>query len=73
VDKIKETGLHPVQGKHGIYFEEARLVLGCRKIYTQDVDPTRFLDPAIDGHYGAKDYHRMYLGEIMECLEKNKS
>ena len=69
VDKIKATGLTPVQADSGaVYFAEARIVLECRKIYFQDIDPTNFLDPTIAGNYPAKDYHRMYMGEIVKCM-----
>ena len=51
-----------------VYFAEARLVLTCRKIYFQDIGPERFLDPAIESMYPQKDYHRMYIGEIVTCL-----
>lgn len=69
VDKIAETGLTPVQGgAETIYFAEARLVIECKKIYFQDIDPRHFLDPEIHQHYPAKDYHRMYVGEIIKCL-----
>lgn len=37
-DKIRETGLTPVKEKAFIYYQEARLVLVCRKIYVQDVE-----------------------------------
>lgn len=70
-DKIKETGLMPLPGVTGaVYFEQARLVLECRKIYSQDLDPQRFLDPEIHKNYAVKDYHRMYVGEILSCLTK---
>jgi len=69
-DKIKETGLTPVKEEGGVYFEEARLVLVCRKIYFQDISPDRFLDPKIEDMYPQKDYHRMYVGEIVKCLQK---
>ena len=69
VDKVKETGLAPVFGEEGVFFSQARLVLCCRKLYFQDVDPSHFTDPAIDPtHYPLKDYHRMYVGEITSCL-----
>jgi flavin reductase (DIM6/NTAB) family NADH-FMN oxidoreductase RutF len=68
-DKIKETGLIPVLSQHGaIYFEQARLVLDCKKIYYQDVIPSNFLDERIHTEYPLKDYHRLYIGEIVECL-----
>ena len=67
-DKIKEAGLTPVKEGDFIYFSEARLVLACRKIYTQDIDPGRFLDSKIGEMYPQKDYHRIYIGEIVKCL-----
>ena len=54
-----------------ISFNEARLVLVCRKIYFQDISPDRFLDPTIEGMYPKKDYHRMYVGEIKKCLVRS--
>lgn len=69
-DKMKGTGLTPVHDKGLVYFSEARLVLGCRKLYYQDIEPSRFLDPAINDMYPQKDYHRMYVGEIVKCLRK---
>jgi flavin reductase (DIM6/NTAB) family NADH-FMN oxidoreductase RutF len=69
VDKIAAAKLTPVRGTTGgIYFAEARLVLECRKIYYQDITPASFIDPAIGGNYPEKDYHRMYVGEIVRCL-----
>jgi flavin reductase (DIM6/NTAB) family NADH-FMN oxidoreductase RutF len=64
-DKIKETGLKTIdyEGK-AVYFEQARLVLLCRKLYFQDVNPENFLDKSIQKVYPLKDYHRMYIGEI---------
>ena len=46
-------------------FDEAELILECRKTYFSDLDPTRFLDPSIESNYPARDYHRMYFGEIV--------
>ena len=46
-------------------------MLVCRKLYYQDIDPTHFLDQGIDGKwYPQKDYHRMYIGEIVEAYQK---
>ena len=70
VDKAAETGLVPTEIEGGIAFEEARLVLVCRKLYQDDIDPNRFVDPSIDTHYPAKDYHRYYIGEVIRCLSK---
>lgn len=68
-DKAAETGLTPVAGEleGTTTFGQARLVLECRKLYFQDIDPANFQDPALDGNYPDKDYHRMYVGEIVNC------
>jgi len=70
-DKVAASGLTPAQTESGaIYFAEARLVIECKKIYSHDIDPRHFLDPDIASNYPKKDYHRMYLGEIVRCLSK---
>ncbi|GHV50700.1 flavin reductase [Spirochaetia bacterium] len=52
-------------------FKEASEIIVCRKLYTHDFDPAAFLDPAsIEKSYGGKDYHRMYIGEIVSLLAK---
>lgn len=71
-DKVKGAGLTPVKEGGFIYFNEARLVLACRKLYAQDIDPKLFLDPTIGGMYPQKDYHRMYIGEIVKCLRQGE-
>ena len=70
VDKIKETGLKPIATLHdGITFEQAKLCLECKKIYYDDLKPGNFLIPKTDtAFYPKKDYHRMYIGEIINCL-----
>ena len=71
VDKAAQTGITPVEGSLGmVHFAEARLVLECRKIYFQDMNPAHFLDPSIETNYPKKDYHRIYVGEIMRCLSR---
>jgi flavin reductase (DIM6/NTAB) family NADH-FMN oxidoreductase RutF len=70
VNKVAETGLTPLFDDNAIYFAEARLVLICRKIYFQDFDPANFLHPKIEEFYPLKDYHRMYVGEIKNCLKR---
>jgi len=69
VDKIAKTGLTPVEwDSKAVYFQQARLVLICKKVYMHDLDPALFLDPVIHDAYPKKDYHRMYVGEIIRCL-----
>lgn len=72
IDKAKETGLTAAETDNGsVYFSEARLVLECRKLYFDDIDPENFIDPNINAaNYSEKDYHRMYVGEIVKVLSK---
>jgi len=71
VDKVALTGLSPITTESGsIYFAEARLVLECRKIYFQDLDPEHFIESGIHDEYPEKDYHRMYIGEVISCLSR---
>jgi len=66
-DKISETGLTPAASRvvASPCFAEAELVVECRKIYWDDLEPSRFIVPAIEGEYPEKDYHRIYFGEIV--------
>ena len=71
IDKVKECGFTVETADGAPYFAQADLVLVCRKAYWQDMDPTHFLDGEIDGKwYPEKDYHRMYIGKIVEAYRK---
>jgi len=52
---------------HSPCFVEAKLVLECRKIYRDSIDPSGFLDPSIDSNYKTRDYHTVYFGEILSA------
>ncbi|MBZ0155548.1 MAG: flavin reductase family protein [Alphaproteobacteria bacterium] len=70
-DKAAATGLTPVTGIPGtVHFAEARLVFECRKIYFNDIDPEHFIDPGIQDNYLARDYHRLYVGEVIRFLAR---
>lgn len=73
-DKAKETGLTPVLSPNGsVAFQEARLILECKKIYADDIKPSLMIDQDIDSTiYPTHDYHRFYLGEIIGCYEHNR-
>ncbi len=69
-DKIADAGLTLRHDRQAPYFDEARLVLICRKLAAQDIDPAGFADTGIDDHYH-DDYHRVYVGEILQVLVEN--
>ncbi len=71
VNKVEKAGLTPAYRENGgIYFQEAEMVLVCKKLYSDDLKPELFLDSTIEDNYPKKDYHRMYIGEIIEVLKK---
>jgi flavin reductase (DIM6/NTAB) family NADH-FMN oxidoreductase RutF len=72
VNKVELAKLTPIEDEQykTVFFNEARLVLVCRKIYYQDINPQNFLDSGINENYPLKDYHRMFIGEIIKVLEK---
>lgn len=73
-DKILESGLTPIPSSlvTAPGYDEAELIVECRKIYWQDLDPSHFLDPAIEMNYAQKDYHRAYFGEILSVSGTDK-
>ena len=71
IDKVKETGLTPAFTGDGVpYFEEARLVLVCKKLYAQDLNEDSIIEEAVKSNYSGDDYHRMYISEIVSVLKK---
>ena len=71
-DKIKESGLTviPSTRVEAPAFREADLILECKKIYWQDMNPEHFLDDRIQRNYPDRDYHRIFFGRILKVLEK---
>ena len=70
VDKVKECGFTVKTADCGApYFEEASLVLVCRKRFAQEMDPNLMPDDVKEKWYPEKDYHTMYIGEIVQALE----
>jgi flavin reductase (DIM6/NTAB) family NADH-FMN oxidoreductase RutF len=66
-NKIAAAGLTPVAATvvAAPAFAEAELVVECRKIYWDDLNPAHFVDPRIEDNYPRKDYHRIYYGQIV--------
>ena len=71
VNKVSHCNLTPVKGSiDDVYFAEARLVIECRKIYFTDIHPSGFLAQTLTDIYPEKDYHRVYIGEVVKVLAK---
>lgn len=70
-DKFAACGLTVEYGEQGApYLAEAELVLVCKKLYSDDIKPERFIDTSIIERHYKGDYHRMYIGEIVAALKK---
>lgn len=72
IDKIKETGLTPLTTELGnIYYEQARLVIECQKIYANFMNEDAFIDKTImHSFYPSKVFHKMYIGKILNVWVK---
>ncbi|MFI3268661.1 MAG: flavin reductase family protein [Rikenellaceae bacterium] len=66
-NKVEEAGLTPiVLDSKQVCFEESKLVLECRVMYSDVMDAENYIDKeALDKWYGAKGgMHKMYVAEI---------
>jgi flavin reductase (DIM6/NTAB) family NADH-FMN oxidoreductase RutF len=66
IDKMNIEGLETLETPSGnLIFKQSKLVLECRKIYYDDIKPEFFLSFDIEKIYAKKDYHRFFIGEII--------
>jgi len=73
-DKVKDAGLTPIYDGKTTYFEEANMVFVCRKLYHAPMIQEGFIDKTLIKHnYKDKDFHEMYIGEIVKCFVATKA
>lgn len=72
IDKISYTNLTPEFIDNGITFKEANLTIVCKKIYFQDLDKKNIPQTEIDRFYNNEPVHRMYIGEVIDIIDKRK-
>lgn len=67
IDKWKETGLMQQTGETITVprITQAHLAFECKVLAHQDFDPKKFTTADVEKNYPAKDYHRVYFGEVM--------
>lgn len=71
VDKVKQAGLTPYFVDGTASFEEASMIMVCRKLYHDTMPPQNFDAKENDEKwYPDKDYHTMYISEITKVLVK---
>ncbi len=70
-NKFAETGLTPEFSDGTVYIKEAKHVLILKTLAVTEMTPDSFLDKEIDvSCYPNKDYHIVYIAEIVKTLEK---
>ena len=71
-DKVVESGLTPLFLEGTTAFEEANLIIVCRKLVHADIEPDTVDAPEIfvDMYGETDDYHRIFIGEIVKVLAK---
>lgn len=68
-DKISKVGLTIAEDNNTPYFEEGKIVLMCRKLYSQELSENGFTDTSlVNKNYVNNDFHIMYIGEITKVL-----
>lgn len=71
IDKAAECNLTPCFDESAPYFDEAELVLVCKKAAVGKFEPEQFVDGTIEEKwYPQKDFHFIYYGEIIKVLVK---
>lgn len=70
-DKIEQAGLHEETVDGYPAFAEGAQVLVCKKLYHDTIKPENFYGSEEDEKwYPDKDYHTMYIAEIIAAYEK---
>lgn len=74
-DKVAATGLEVSFTDNGTpVFPQSRLILECKKIYSHDLDRSKFSDTLIETYnnrvFDGVQPHTIYYGEIIGCWEK---
>ena len=68
-DKYKESGFTPIEENGVVFPKEAQKVFICKKQAVGNIQPSWFVNPEIDAdNYPNKDYHKIFIGEIVTVL-----
>ena len=71
-DKIKKLNLTVSYIDKTPDFEEANMVILCKKLYAQEFNPECFIDKKLNEKcYPNKDHHTLYIAEVTKILIKD--
>jgi len=69
-DKIAEVGFHVETVAGQPTFAEGKTAIVCKKLYRGRLQPENFVtDAIVDSCYPKKDFHYVYVGEIVGIFE----
>ncbi len=70
-DKISKAGLTVAMLEEVPYFQEANLVLVCKKLFQQPLSTEGLLDENLkERWYSNGDEHTLYIAEIVQLMQK---
>ncbi|MEM1485236.1 flavin reductase family protein [Oscillospiraceae bacterium PP1C4] len=70
-DKLATCGFEMITLDDAPVLAQSEISFTCRKLFCQRLDPASILDSSIDTvNYPHKDYHFMYVAEILGVYEK---
>lgn len=70
IDKAAETGLKPVFTDSTTGIEQAKVIMVCRTMAVQQIDPDGFTDGSVMKWYPERDFHKVFIGEIEKVYVK---
>jgi len=73
--KVEECNLTPIPSKEidAPGYDEADLIIECRKIYADAIEEEHFLEKSIiDACYPGKDFHKLFFGEVVHISGTDK-
>ena len=77
-DKVSHTSLTPMMAGDTPAFEEARLILVCRKAYVDLMPREGFVDPEAEATWyseaddAVEDWHTLYIGYVEKVLVRDE-
>lgn len=72
-DKIAKTSLTVAEHDGIPYFEEAKVVIFCKKLYAQEMKPENFIDQSLNQTwYPESDHHTLYIAEVIGIWQRTE-
>ena len=68
-DKDALAGLTPAAAGKSVSYKEAKTTLVCKKLYSGELGPDGIPEEVKAACYADNDYHRMYIGEVVEIID----